>query len=71
MKYRIPYTACWKGGSSMEVETIEASSDEEAIQKFHEFKSEKEKNNGKFSDSYLVSETLIRVDQEEITTRIF
>lgn len=69
MRYRIPYSVHSQSGSQDMVEIIEAATNEEAVREHAKFKRAKEANNGRYHYSYLVG-GLIRVDQEEITTRI-
>ncbi len=71
MKYRIHYASFCKGAEPSrkdEVKVIDVATDEEAIRTYEAFK--KEMESSKQWVSYLVQGGLVRIDQEERTTRI-
>lgn len=71
MKYRIHYASFCKGAEPSRqdhVKVIDAATDEEAICAYEAFK--KEMENSQQWVSYLVQGGLVRIDQEERTTRI-
>jgi len=75
-KYRIYYTIHSPGtvfgsDSHVLVETVEAEDDGAAIRKYNAFKRKKEAENEKGGYwTYSFKGGLIRIDQEELTTRI-
>ena len=73
MKYRILYTQLSRNGTWELVKVIEAETDESAVAKYQKFKNYAESGRRSLFQrlfrSYIVK-GLIRIDQEEITTKI-